>query len=1073
MESENSQFLERFADWLEKKGGSKFLGALIPVLLIISLLLPPISLGTRVVSAGYRSIPVKSGGSVADPDGTQVTFPSDGLTGSIHAKLSSVPREIFLKGKDEKGLQKAVSAIPKAIVMKSPLYKLSVKGPAPKKVIISVPIPNNSEPFETLDLYAWNGTKWVWMPSKLIKEDEVLESHLGAPVEYFAVFQTKRQPQMAGLFWDSKSGVPKEGSSVLSYVFPLSYSLKDDEGDLETDFSPDALAKAENASYTVVPVIRNWREGKEGGVSLVRTDLVDNTLKSEKASKKLVDNIVELTVSGLYPGVVLDFRNVDVNLKGEFSAFVQSLAKALHDKNKQLAVRVDTPRQISEDRFDTGAYDWTVIGEYADTVIVGAPVDPMAYKPGGPMDQLAIWSVGHVQRQKLHFVLPGRSVERAGDYYLLLPYDRAVSPLLGKVEVEGEEKPGAKITVAMQSERILSPLRTDPALHQKWFSYKDNSGKERIVWLEDAESLKYKLSLISRYNVSGVDLDYLPGSAGSQKPIWNLLNAFVQDELDKFAVSEKVEVVFQIKDGDKVVASVGADLQNPKATIKLPDKVEKGLSVEASIAVDNNVVSSPVAAKLAVAATGSQKQPQAPSPAATPTPAPTPAGGKGNSSPVLTTNDPINLRSGPGTAYPAKGKSEPGKEYKIVGKNKDGTWWQIEVGGQKLWISAKYSNATGDLAKVAVVQNIPKPPARPAAAPAPRAAAGFFDYGIQAHMVDNDQAPRVMAAINDLGFHWVKQQVEWKRFEPSKGNYQWGPLDYIVNVAQQHGVKVMFSVAKAPRWARPANADFSVEGPPANPQDFGNFMGALAKRYCGRVGAVEAWNEQNINYEWGNEPPDPGRYIQLLAAAYRAVKAACPQMIVISGALTPAGNVTIGGQWRAVDDVNYLTAMYQHGLKNYCDAVGAHPSGFNVAPWVHGGAEACNFITQRHARFRGPCNSPHHSWSFRSTMEMYRNIMVRFGDANKRIWPTEFGWASSDTPAPGYEYAADNSKQDQAEWTVKAYQMMKAWGWVGVAFLWNLNFGVVAPGSEMAQWGIVDQYWHPYPVYIALKNMRK
>jgi len=1072
MESENSRFLERFTDWLEKKGGSKFLGVLIPVLLIISLLLPPISLGARVVSAGYRSIPAKSGGGVADPDGTQITFPAEGLSGNIRAKLSSIPREVFLKREDDKDLRKAASSIPDTIVMKSPLYRLSIKGPAPKKIVISVPIPNNSEPFETLDLYAWNGSKWLWMPSKLIKEDEVLESHLGAPVEYFAVFQTKRQPQMAGLFWGSKSGVPAKGASVLSYVFPLSYSLKDDQGDLKTDFSPDELSKAENASYTVVPVVRNWQAGKEGGVALVRTDLVDNTLKSEKASKQLIGNIVDLTVGGLYPGVVLDFRNVDVNLRGEFSAFVKSLAEALHAKNKQLAVRVDTPRQIAEDRFETGAYDWTVIGEAADTVIVDAPVDPTAYKPDGHMDQLAIWSVGHVQRQKLHFVLPGRSVERAGNYYLLLPYEKAVLPLLGKVKVEGDEKPGAQVTVSMQSDRIVSPLQFDSTLHQKWFAYKDNSGNERMVWLEDAESLQYKLSLISRYNINGIDLDNLPGGSGSDGPVWSLLEAFVKDKLDGFAVSEPVEVVFRVKDGDKVVATAKANIQNPKATIKLPDKVENGLSVEALVAVGDAVVSAPVSAKLAVAASPAQEKQNAPSSNPTPSPTPTPTPTV-SSSPVLTTEDPINLRSGPGTAYPVKGKSKPGKEYKIVGKNKDGTWWQIEVGGQKLWISAKYSKATGDLTQVAVVKNIPKPPARPVTAPVSHAAAGFFDYGIQAHMVDNNQAPRVMAAINDLGFHWVKQQVEWKRFEPSKGNYQWGPLDYIVNVAQQHGVKVMFSVAKAPRWARPANADFSVEGPPSNPKDFGDFMGALAKRYCGRVGAVEAWNEQNINYEWGNEPPDPGRYVQLLAAAYRAVKAACPQVIVISGALTPAGNVTIGGQWRAVDDVNYLTAMYQHGLKNYCDAVGAHPSGFNVAPWVHGGAEACQFITQRHARFRGPCNSPHHSWSFRSTMEMYRNVMVRFGDANKRIWPTEFGWASSDTPAPGYEYAADNSRQDQAEWTVKAYQMMKAWGWVGVAFLWNLNFAVVAPGSEMAQWGIVDPAWNPYPVYLALKSMPK
>ena len=37
---------------------------------------------------------------------------------------------------------------------------------------------------------------------------------------------------------------------------------------------------------------------------------------------------------------------------------------------------------------------------------------------------------------------------------------------------------------------------------------------------------------------------------------------------------------------------------------------------------------------------------------------------------------------------------------------------------------------------------------------------------------------------------------------------------------------------------------------------------------------------------------------------------------------------------------------------------------------------------------------------------------------------------------------------------------MKSWGWVGPAFLWNLNYGVTNPGTELAQWGIVGR-----PVY--------
>ena len=99
-------------------------------------------------------------------------------------------------------------------------------------------------------------------------------------------------------------------------------------------------------------------------------------------------------------------------------------------------------------------------------------------------------------------------------------------------------------------------------------------------------------------------------------------------------------------------------------------------------------------------------------------------------------------------------------------------------------------------------------------------------------------------------------------------------------------------------------------------------------------------------------------------------------------------------------------------------------------------------------------------------MQIY--FMIKYGDTNKRIWPTEFGWASGWTGQPGYEYANDNSKQDQANYTVRAYQLMKSWGWVGPAFLWNLNFNVTNPGTELSQWGIVGQ-----PAYGALAAMPK
>ncbi len=52
-------------------------------------------------------------------------------------------------------------------------------------------------------------------------------------------------------------------------------------------------------------------------------------------------------------------------------------------------------------------------------------------------------------------------------------------------------------------------------------------------------------------------------------------------------------------------------------------------------------------------------------------------------------------------------------------------------------------------------------------------------------------------------------------------------------------------------------------------------------------------------------------------------------------------------------------------------------------------------------------------------------------------------------------------------------RMMKDWGFVGPAFLWNLNFRVVADGTEKAQWGIVANDYGPLPTYSALKAMPK
>ncbi len=97
-----------------------------------------------------------------------------------------------------------------------------------------------------------------------------------------------------------------------------------------------------------------------------------------------------------------------------------------------------------------------------------------------------------------------------------------------------------------------------------------------------------------------------------------------------------------------------------------------------------------------------------PTPAATATPAP----------PSARAARAVNVRGGPGTAYPVTGGLAPGDGVTIVGKNQAGDWWQVCcVGTREGWVAASVVTTSGPLDTVAVAANIPTPPPTATAAP--------------------------------------------------------------------------------------------------------------------------------------------------------------------------------------------------------------------------------------------------------------------------------------------------------------------------------------------------------------------
>ena len=449
--------------------------------------------------------------------------------------------------------------------------------------------------------------------------------------------------------------------------------------------------------------------------------------------------------------------------------------------------------------------------------------------------------------------------------------------------------------------------------------------------------------------------------------------------------------------------------------------------------------------------------------------APTPTSLPPTAAPVLaTTRFDIQAVAGPAYIFPLVARVPGGTTVTIAGRNANGAWLQADLNGTPAWI-AHWALVYGDDAATLpeVLSDAPFPQemrkeVQPGSTPPIT-----FGYGLQAHMIGTN-IEEIMFATRDLGFNWLKQQVRWNITEPEPDRYHMRELDLIVERATYSDINLLFSVVTTPDWAREANFVGTVDGPPADPQTLARFMGSLASRYCGTsLKAIEVWNEQNLHYEWGNLPLVAADYVALLAPAAAAIRQACPSMYIISGALTPAGSVPN----IAVDDFIYLEEMLKAGMAHHVDAIGAHPSGYNV-PAQTEWQDACAAIIQFGNSFNGACDSPHHSWSFRSTMEGYRSIAQQYG-VSLPIWPTEFGWAAGGAYHEAYGYANDNDFEEQALWTRQAFELMRDWGWAGPPILWNLNFRVIADQTERAQWGIVTNDWSPLPVYAELKAMPK
>lgn len=350
----------------------------------------------------------------------------------------------------------------------------------------------------------------------------------------------------------------------------------------------------------------------------------------------------------------------------------------------------------------------------------------------------------------------------------------------------------------------------------------------------------------------------------------------------------------------------------------------------------------------------------------------------------------------------------------------------------------------------------------------------YLEYGVINHLYYTDRG-RVLILTNNAGFDWVRQQIHWKDMEgPEPGNYAWGDFDAIVEDVANHNLKLLVSVVKSPDFYNETN------GLPRDPKPLGDFLEALMKRYGNKIGAVEVWNEQNLARENGGRVTleDAGHYVEVLAEAYRRIKAISPGTYVLAA---PPSSTGFNREDVAVPDEDFYRAMYSYKngmIKDYFDAQAVHPGGAANPPQYLYPDEP--YTVPNCPPELGSCWTNDATHYFRH-IENVRRFMVEEGVGDHQIWVTEFGWATANN-TPGYEFGDFVTPEQQAQYTVDAmkwahekYRNPDGSSWVGVMFLWNMNFAVIwagqgNPNHEEASFGLLNPDWSPRPVFDAVQG---
>ncbi len=567
---------------------------ILPLLVVAGLLLPPVSIVTRLRSLGYAKL-------VPGQD-ARVESRQGGSWLELGRRDVLRPARVGLFSRD--AAPRDADPLPGRAVPISPFFEIDLRGPAPAEAWLSsfLEIREGSEPY--IDPFGWDGQRWQWLPLEFASENRArVLLPLDRFVPRYVVFTeapADTTTQVAALLMPPPAAVPA-AVARLPILELRAYTLRSDDGGIEGQ-----AFRVPSRSARVYGVVDNL-EGPR-----LRDDLVANILLRQAARERHRAELVSIVRRDGLDGLVLDYREIPADLYGVFTDWVARLDADLDAVGAELYVTVPMPRRTSSG-WDPSPVDWRGLGRSVDGLRVRLPNDaPLEIEA---LDSMLRWGLQSVERRKLQLSVPmqGRDIVEADGSVRPIGYGDALSRVLDMAASDLPERisPGSRDRIELPTIQA-SELGRDPATGMWRFYWWDANRRKHTVWLNDAEGLAPAFDIAQRYRLSQIVLDGV--EAGLDPSLWRMVTAFIETGEPRVSevryglqwslINEVGQVVQQ---AEQPLGEAGFDLNAPR------DEGSYSLSVNLiDIAQEGRVAAVGRAESLRVA----------PPPPATPTPTP-------------------------------------------------------------------------------------------------------------------------------------------------------------------------------------------------------------------------------------------------------------------------------------------------------------------------------------------------------------------------------------------------------------------------------------------------------------------